>query len=231
MISFPLTQFFKEKKDRSPYIARLRRGFTMIELLVSISIMVLITGLVLGNYKTFSNSAQFVNTAESIVLALRQAQVYGIAAKSNAVVCGGSAFDCVYGVHLDSFAGDLVNPPRNNQVILFADEDVSTPNDAYHYTSTDRIVETITFPPGVTISKLHCNNFGSIVGDCSGSTMDITFRRPNVDAVVADQLPVGVSNPSSPTGYANGVITLTNGVKSAVATTTITGQISLKYYE
>lgn len=221
---FFMTTSFQRRATKSLYLNSSHRGFTIIELIVSIGIMTMITGLVLANYKTFSNSAQFVNAAESIVLGLRQAQVYGIASKGSAVPCGAvSVFDCVYGIHLDK--------SQPNQAILFVDEDVAG-NGAYHYTASDRIIETIAWNPQISITGLSCNGVvGGVGGVCSGETMDITFRRPNADAIIADQLPVDVSNPLNPVSNASGVITLTNGVRTAVATTTSTGQISLQYYD
>ena len=51
------------------------RGFTVIELLVTFSIYVIISTVVIANYREYSTNAVSANAPEDIVLALRQAQV------------------------------------------------------------------------------------------------------------------------------------------------------------
>lgn len=215
------------------------RGFTMIELLISIAIFTLLSAVTLAKYNTFNNNAEFTNATESIVLALRQAQVYGVAAKSTldgggaAILCPpvtGSAFDCVYGVHLDAFSGDIISPPRNDKIVIFVDE-----NRNYIYDSGETIADTISWKSPIIISGLVC---GESV--CSGSKMDITFRRPNPDGFIAQQSPCTFTVEPC-TWYNNGpvlvdqsrslevgLISLTNGERSSTITTSSTGQISLK---
>ena len=70
----------------------------MLELLVTIAIYIMMISIVLASYRTFNTNAIFVNASEDIILALRQAQVYGVGTKTSSVVCG---FACPYGVHID----------------------------------------------------------------------------------------------------------------------------------
>lgn len=205
-----------------------RRGFTMIELLISITIFSLLSAVVLVKYNTFSVKSEFSNAAESIVLALREAQVYGVASKESAggtgpIPCGpaGSPFDCVYGVHFSANAGE------NKQITVFIDE-----NDDYVYRAGERIVETITWNGSIFIDKLECLPGAS--GFCTGNTMDVTFRRPNPDAFVTDVTPCSSAPPCIsangvfPVSYNSGVVVLSNGERTASTTITSAGQISLK---
>lgn len=191
------------------------QGFTMIELLISISIFTLLSAMVLVKYNSFNIKAEFSNAVEEVVLALRQAQVYGVASKSSTDSGGaiircpavtGSPFDCVYGVHFSSNIGE------NDKVTIFVDENAN-----YVYDVGETIAETIRFRSPIRVFGLKCGG-----GDCAGDRMNITFRRPNPDAFIADV------SPTIPISYSSGSVTLTNGEIFSTATTTLAGQISLQ---
>ncbi len=54
-------------------------GFTMIELMVSISIFFIVTGIILSNYPKFGNNLALESLAQDMALSIRQAQVFGSA--------------------------------------------------------------------------------------------------------------------------------------------------------
>ena len=181
-------------------------GFNMVELLITISILAIMTTVALANFRTFGKKSELSNTAESVVLALRQAQVYGVTTKGGGAPCGGSSFDCAYGVHVDA----STNPQK---IIIFADAD-----DDSKYTNGE-LVETIPLS-GVTIS-VSCMISSFLVADCGPGyrRLDVTFKRPSPDAII-----YGFLGPN----YQSGSITLTAGVNTVTVTVTETGQISLK---
>ena len=69
------------------------RGFTLVELLISIAIIGMITALVLVKYGSFSSTTLLKSTAYEIALTLREAQV-----KSVSVLGSDPNFDYPYGV-------------------------------------------------------------------------------------------------------------------------------------
>lgn len=187
-------------------------GFTMVELLVSVGIFTLMTGVVLARYKTFGTNALFVNASEDVMLALRQAQVYGAGTKGSTVVCPpvtGTSFDCSYGVHFSA------NVPHG--FISFVDS-----NDDGVYDAGEEI-ETKTWNNAISVTGIKC---GLTTVDCSGSVanptpMDITFKRPNPDAHIND-----LYNKD----YKYGWITLVdaNSGKTSTITISLAGQISVQ---
>lgn len=85
-----------------------KAGFTLIELLVTLSIFVILTGVVLFNQAKFNSSILLTNLAYDTALTIRQAQTYGINIKE----FGDSKF-VPYGVHFD------LDSPKS--FILYAD--------------------------------------------------------------------------------------------------------------
>ncbi len=57
------------------------RGFTMIELIVVIGILVVITGIILANYGRFGSAMLLRNLTYDLALTVREAQVYSISGK------------------------------------------------------------------------------------------------------------------------------------------------------
>ncbi len=180
------------------------RGFTLIELLFSIGIFTIMTGIVLANYRGYNTNALFSNASEDIVLALRQAQVYGVGVKKNVTgICGGlSEFDCSYGVYFSQGA---------NSIIIFADAD----NNQVYTSLGDSIVETVSWGNSISITGLLCGTFA-----CVPSTANVTFKRPSPDAFIAN----------SAGSYSALSVTLqdANTGKTAIVNITNAGQISLQ---
>lgn len=150
------------------------RGFTLIELLVTMGIFLMLTGAVLANYRSFNTHATFANSVESLVFALRQAQVYGTGTKGSTIICPpvtGSPFNCAYGVHIPRTAPYaykiFVDLNGNNKYDAGEDPD----------------------PSWTTVwdnsKQLYC---GVIGNPCAGDIVDVTFRRPSPDAYITDSL-------------------------------------------
>lgn len=186
------------------------RGFTLIELLVSISILTIMTSVVLAKYKTYNTNVPFANASEDVVLALRQAQVYGAGGKGHTVACGvGTTYECSYGVYFSTA------PLEKNGITLFADTD----NDRIFTQGVDAVVERISWPSSISVSALAC-----LPGPLAcASVATVTFRRPDPAAFIAE-----VPNPAF--SYDSMTVTLTNSTTGKTATTTISkaGQISLQ---
>ncbi len=145
-------------------------GFTLVELLVTVSIMVAITSMILANYPKFSGSLALKRTAQEIALSIRQAQVYGLSVREFGA---GSGIFPGYGVHFDISSGSDV-------FVLFAD---TNKNDSYDAGSgcggsSTECVQKFKISTGDKISKLCGGEQSSPPGDCSLSQLDIIYLRP-----------------------------------------------------
>lgn len=150
-----------------------RRGFSLIELLVSIGILTAITSVLLANHSRFGGNLLVGNLAYDIALSIRQAQLFGLSVREFKPASGGGRFDFGYGVHLSS--SDL------NTYTLYADFNL----DNVYQTGVDEIEEIFNIRKGYGIKKFCATQIGGAV-DCSDtgaiSTLNITFLRPDPDA-------------------------------------------------
>jgi len=89
-----------------------QRGFSLIELLVSVGILTLINIMIFASYPEFSQRMALKRTSEEIALIVRQAQVYALGIKRSFSVLEDDYLDI--GVHFDE--------NDSKSLILFADE-------------------------------------------------------------------------------------------------------------
>ncbi len=161
-------------------------GFTIIELIVVISIMVVVTTVVLYNYQNFNSTTLVTNYAYEVAFAVKEAQVYGLS-----VLGGGSSasFQRGYGVHFDSaslggrpasftlFADIPVagsNSPVGNG--FFDNNTESPPVKTYSFAGNYRVLSFCGF------SSSNSSNCGTLANP--NQSLDITFVRPNPDAII-----------------------------------------------
>lgn len=187
---------------------RIQQGFSTIELLVVISIFALISTVVLAKQNQFNTGILLTNLAYEVALNIRQAQVYGLSIREFGV--GSGNFNAGYGVHFTS--------ATPGAFIFFGDV-----NNNSRYDGTGELIESVTLHQNNTISDI-CGVNGSGDSDCAStgalSSIDITFVRPDPDAVIID--------PDLGTQYRQAKIVLSSpqgNVKTVI--TESTGQISV----
>ncbi|MEA2715551.1 MAG: hypothetical protein QOG91_579 [Candidatus Parcubacteria bacterium] len=175
-----------------------RRGFTLVELLVTISIFIFMTALILARYNGFNSGTLLTNLAYDVALTIRTAQSYGVS-----VVASGAKFNTAYGV---SFKSTITN---QSSFKLFADGSASTPNG--YLDSGDDVVSTYNLKQGAKISKL-CGGTGSTCDPGNSlQRLDITYKRPDPNAIIYGATDAGL--PTTPYTYAE--ITVTSGDNSS----------------
>lgn len=183
---------------------RSQDGFSMIELMVTVSIFAMITALTLVNYPRFGSRILLDNTSYDVGLAVRQAQSYGLNVRSYKLGGEGDNIFPTYGAHFSLNGISEDDPSDNRNFLLFADilPDIDTPteNDKIYNgasdcsTQTGECVEQFVLQSTNSILLL-CGNLKSsgatvetwreVAGaDCSLSSLDITFTRPDPDAVL-----------------------------------------------
>ena len=193
------------------------KGFTLIELMVTITIMMIMTSVVLFNYNRFNETTLLSTFAYDLSLTIRQAQVYGAGGRDsatnqsridvNSISNANSGFKSGYGVHFDT---------TKTSFVMFLDGGISP---GIH-DGADTDLDTYLFQRGINILKL-CVPDGA-GGETCGRSLDITFLRPDPEATITIN---GVS-----TKYGTATIWLqsadTKISKSVVVN--MTGQISVQ---
>ena len=150
---------------------KLNRGFTLVELVVVMSIaVIMITTLVVQQNKW--NDSLTVNTqAYELALMIRQAQIYSLGVRESAP--GSGNFDIGYGVYFDS---------NNSRYIYFADK-----NGDKKYNAGEEI-EIKTLTNGVTVDRFcGVKDVGQLDDKCSSGSgnvayLNISFFRPEPKA-------------------------------------------------
>ena len=161
--------------------AKSPRGFTLVELMISLGIIVLLTAVLLADYPETATRLSLVNTSQSVALLVREAQVRGSAIDSVNGAYGG------YGVY--------ASLDQTGQVVLFGDtvdsaasvgHDLPIGDGLFETSPVDETNSTLVFPRGYLITKL-CTGAGYPFTCNASSTpeiqnLTISFIRPNPQA-------------------------------------------------
>ena len=184
-----------------PYPTSFPSGFTIIELLVTVSIFALISSVLLANYPKFSSKILLENTAHSIGLSVRVAQTFGQSVRG-VKVSGADVFP-THGIHFSLNGINEIDPADRKHFVLFAD---ILPNSGTP-TENNKIYDAIsncTVTGGECIDTLAIQSTEQIVllcgdlkskeatienwaekgADCGLESLDIAFTRPNPDASI-----------------------------------------------
>ena len=216
---------FFEKKNQRQIKPKYTGGFTLIELLVTISIFVILTGVVLYNENSFDNTILLSDLAYDTALTVRQAQAYGV----NTQEIPGSGFASSTGVYFNT---NTTAAGSNTNFVLFAD------------TNGDGLYDSVSKQPGLVTScpvgsteclqKYSIKNGNTITAMCVGtsaqdcaqtpvSNLTILFTRPDPDANIFTINSGG--SKSSPYGYAQITVSSGGNASSRNIVVTATGQI------
>lgn len=199
------------------------RGFTLVEMLVVLGIIVVITAVVITGQSSYNQTLLLTDTTYTVAFSIRQAQSYGLASRN------------VQGVGTNVGYGLRFSTNFPNQYFFFADTsnallpipvacEVGTPgtpeakpgNCRYDGTG-DNLIQTYSFSRGYTIGKF-CGKNGSSARVCSTTdalqNLNIVFMRPNPIAIITGTRPGATSVPftcaeiyvNAPTGGAERTI-------------------------
>lgn len=194
------------------------RGFTVLELVVTISIFVIVTTITLANYPGYNDRLELELRAQDVALLTRQAQLFALGVR--AATFGGPQVFKGFGVHYTT--------ATPTSIIFFGDQDGGKDydtGDGCGQASTE-CLEVYTLPANIVIDRLcgYTSPGGGIPCEFQPSALDIVFTRPNPDAVFT-------ATPAN--DYALAEIELRSarsGVKKKVVVYT-TGQISVQNAE
>ena len=169
-----------------------KAGFTLIELMVVLAIIVVISTVILSSQSSFNRTLILSNTAYDIALTLRSAQTYGLS--SRAV---GTTVNAGYGINfqkstLDSFTLFADSYPGPSAIsVCHPITDISTPdalpgNCSYESSQGEKILD-YKLGNGITVSDFCALAFGAWSCASTGAltSLDIVFARPNPDAFIS----------------------------------------------
>lgn len=155
-------------------------GFTLIELMVTLTIVILATGLVMIRYVSFNSTVLLNSLAYQVAFDFRETQSLAISVRGS-----NAEFREEYGMHFD------VNTP--NQYILFQDTNQSlNVNGFIRYDSDENeaVGDPIIIDPRFTVVDLCGTSMGgarNCLSDTGGEFpqfVTVAFARPDFDAIM-----------------------------------------------
>jgi prepilin-type N-terminal cleavage/methylation domain-containing protein len=146
-----------------------KRGFTIIELIVVSALFGVMAVVAVMGQSRLDNNLLIDNMAYEIALAIREAQVYGLATRQSA-----SDFNVLYGIHFD----------ENSNTFFTYSKPHANPDASGKYDANISVkVDTYQLAPRMSISQICALSVNSMF--CQGDVtrrVDIAFIRPNPDA-------------------------------------------------
>lgn len=155
----------------SPITAKNRKvptaGFTVVELMVTLGIVVLVTGIIMIRYSSFNSSVLLSSQAYLTAFDIREAQSLAVSVRGNQ-----SEFREEYGLYFN-----MVNP---REYLLFQDDDSNGDQDPVRYHADEELGAAYRIDSRFEILDICASNGGSQT--CSLSNIAISFKRPDFDA-------------------------------------------------
>lgn len=144
-------------------IRKKEEGFTLLELLVSISIIALISGIFMANYHSANKRSELVNAAQKLASDIRLAQNYSLGLREfNGQASGGG-----WGVYF--------NKTAPNYYIIFAD---INGNKNYNASLGEKFKQ-VDLPAGVSVNNITDVKTGTL------NNIAITFLPPDPTTYIA----------------------------------------------
>ncbi|MCI0597783.1 prepilin-type N-terminal cleavage/methylation domain-containing protein [Candidatus Parcubacteria bacterium] len=170
-------------------------GFTLVEMLVVLTIISLITAIALFGQATFNRSVLLTDTAYTVALSLREMQSLGLSSRRFGAVLNpgyGGRFSAAtssntsYVLFADTFKPPAP-PPLSNCPTGTAGQPDAKPGNCIYDAGSDGIVQTYTFNRGLFVNQI-CGTplaGGSDICSPTLTALDVTFVRSNTtDAIL-----------------------------------------------
>lgn len=185
-------------------------GFTLVELMVTITIVVLVTGIVLLQYSAFNSSVLLTSQAYKTAFDLREAQSLAVSVRGQE-----GRFQYDYGLYFDA---DLPN-----EYILFQNTYTGPGEAVPAYTKGQDLV---VGPSLFTDPRFHITDICTTASgneSCNRNSVTVTFKRPDFEA----QFRSGTSNATNVINARIIFSPITDDTKERSVRISSTGQISV----
>ena len=98
-----------------------QNGFTLVELLVTVGIFAVISGITLANYPKFNTQTALTGLAQQIAISIREAQVYGVAVRNSSTTANIATQDVypAYGIFFATTSAATVNGNATSYSVFF----------------------------------------------------------------------------------------------------------------
>ncbi|MBI1956916.1 MAG: prepilin-type N-terminal cleavage/methylation domain-containing protein [Candidatus Niyogibacteria bacterium] len=151
----------------------MNRGFTLLEMTVTIGVAAMISSLILANFPQFSRRLELSRTAQAVARSFREAETAALAVREF------NGMFPPYGLHFE-------NGAAIRDYVLFADvnnTDADPEPEGNGLYDEGELVETFAITGAPVIAGI-CVGVRSGGSTCDSSMLDIVFRRPNPDVVI-----------------------------------------------
>ncbi|TSC70378.1 MAG: Uncharacterized protein CEO12_402 [Parcubacteria group bacterium Gr01-1014_46] len=193
----------------------LKKAFTLIELLISVSIITVILSVVLWNYGSFNDQLALSATAQELALTIREMQTYSINVKETSA--GSGQFNHAYGIHFN------IASPYSYRLYIDSDDNGAYDHKSGCYTGNTECTNRVDIRNKIKISSV-CDS--STCPPSGAAGFNVFFLRPNPDAKIyfVDSSFVNILGPVT---QAKVQLTSPNG-KVMYVIVESTGQISIQ---
>ena len=148
------------------------QGFTLIEVMISIAIIVLVSTLIMLRYGAFSSSVLLKNQAFEVALDIRETQSYATSVRGS-----GNEFRQEYGLRFSSVSS------INSQYTFFLDSQDSGGSDRL-YNSGEELGEPRRLDRRFIVSRICSPDCVNPASNEIYSYLDLTYKRPDFDALL-----------------------------------------------
>tara|TARA_B100000745_G_scaffold233775_1_gene157395 strand:+ start:1387 stop:1953 length:567 start_codon:yes stop_codon:yes gene_type:complete len=135
-------------------------GFSLIELLITISIVIMVVGAVLVKNTGFNSTVLLKTQAQEVALDIRTAQQYGVSARADRTDTGAA-----YGIYFSAATPELYQ--------LYLDDDGDQVYDTGEAVGAAFVLD----------DRFIINDI-CVAGTCGSSEVSIAFQRPDFDAAI-----------------------------------------------
>jgi len=173
------------------------RGFTLVEMLVVLSIILIITSIALVGQSNFNRSLLLTDTAYTIALSIRESQSLGLSSRRVGIT---EIQNAGYGVYFTTgntylqFADTSPIEPGDDLDGICPGHDAASgpeakPGDCLYQTGADTVMKTYRFERGFKVSKFCGKPAAGGALACSDSaspltSLHVSFLRPNTESVI-----------------------------------------------
>lgn len=207
------------------------RGFTLVEMLVVLSIVAIVTSVTLFGQRGFNRSVVLTDAAYTVAFSLRQAQTLGISSRKYGTIQNagyGGRFTPAATSYLIFADIGGVSPATNCPVGVAGTPELK-PGNCIYTAGTDGILNTYTFDKGFSINRVCGTVMSNGSTMCSNTTptltaIDVSFVRSNTtDAILTAQQ----GGASVPLTKAEIYLQSADGVTTRGVCVSLLGQISV----